>query len=128
MESRGKTVNIILFILYVILSSSGLILFKLGSLNPNIHLHFFGLSLNISVKSIIGIICYGASLIPLFLLWMMIISRSNLTIAMPLSIALVNTLVIVGSCLFLKEKITIIQGIGIFIVIFGVCIMSWGRK
>ena len=116
--------NILLFALYVILSSSGLILFKMGSLNPNLHYHILGLSLNISVKSIIGIFCYGAS----FLLWMLIISRTNLTIAMPLSIALVNTLVIVGSCLFLKEKITLMQGIGIFIVILGVCIMSWGRK
>lgn len=116
--------SIALFALYVILSSSGLILFKLGSLNPNLHYNILGLSLNISVKSIIGILCYGAS----FLLWMFIVSRTNLTIAMPLSIALVNTLVIVGSCLFLKEKITLIQGIGIFVVIFGVCIMSWGRK
>lgn len=115
---------ILLFALYVVLSSSGLILFKIGSLNPNLHFHFFGLTLNISVKSIIGILCYGAS----FLLWMIIISKTNLTIAMPLSIALVNTLVIIGSCLFLKEKITLIQGIGIFIVIFGVSIMSWGRK
>ena len=116
--------NILLFALYVILSSSGLILFKIGSLNPNLHFQILGLTLNISVKSIIGILCYGVS----FLLWMFIISRTNLTIAMPLSIALVNTLVIIGSCLFLKEKITIMQGIGIFIVIFGVCIMSWGRK
>ena len=124
MESRGKIVNIILFIMYVILSSSGLILFKLGTMNPNIHFSIIGFTIDISIKSIIGILCYGIS----FLLWMMIISRSNLTIAMPLSIALVNTLVIVGSCFFLKEKITLIQGIGIFIVIFGVCIMSWGRK
>ena len=116
--------NIILFILYVILSSSGLILFKLGSLNPNLHFGIFGLSIDISIKSIIGIFCYGAR----FLLWLIIVSRTNLTIAMPLSIALVNTLVIVGSCIFLKEEITLVQGIGIFIVVFGVCVMTWGRK
>lgn len=116
--------NIVLFILYVVLSSSGLILFKLGSTNPNINLSVLGLTINLSIKSIIGILCYGCS----FLLWMIIVSRTNLTIAMPLSIAIVNTLVVVGSCLILKEKITVVQGIGIFIIILGVCIMSWGRN
>ena len=117
-------INIILFILYVLLSSSGLILFKLGASNSNIHLTILGLSISFSIKSIIGILCYGFS----FLLWMVIISRMDLTIAMPFSIALVNTLVVVGSCLILKEKLTLNQGIGIFIVIFGVCFMSWGKK
>lgn len=116
--------NIILFLLYVILSSSGLILFKLGSANPNIHLSILGLGISFSIKSLIGILCYGFS----FILWMVIISRMNLTVAMPLSIALVNTLVVIGSCLILKEKITLNQGIGIFVVIIGVCIMSWGKK
>lgn len=116
--------NVLLFILYVILSSSGLILFKLGSVNSNIHLNILSLSINFSIKSIIGILCYGCS----FVLWMIIVSRMNLTIAMPLSIALVNTLVVVGSCTILKEKITLTQGVGIFIIIFGVCVMTWGRK
>lgn len=123
-ERRGKIIMIILFILYVLLSSSGLILFKLGAGNANIHIHLFGLALNFSVKSIIGIICYGCS----FILWMYIVSRMNLTLAMPLSIALVNTLVVIFSLVFLKEKITIIQAVGIFIVIIGVSIMSVGRK
>lgn len=124
MESRKNIMNIILFILYVILSTSGLILFKFGAENANIHLNILGFGINFSIKTLIGIFCYGCS----FLLWMVIISRMNLTVAMPLSIAVVNTLVILGSCLILKEKITLHQGIGIFIVILGVCIMSWGKK
>lgn len=124
MESKVKTMSIMLFILYVILSSSGLILFKLGSSNPDIHINILGITANFSIKSIIGILCYGFS----FLLWMIIVSRMNLTIAMPLSIALVNTLVVIESCLVLKEKITLTQGIGIFIIICGVCIMTFGKK
>lgn len=113
-------INIILFIVYVLLSSSGLILFKLGSLNPNINFSIFSLSIALSVKSIIGILCYGCS----FIIWMVIVSRMNLTLAMPLSVAIVNTLVVLGSCLFLKEKITLVQGIGIFVIIFGVSLIS----
>lgn len=115
---------IIMFICYVFLASSGLILFKLGSTNSNLTLNIFGLSINYSIKMILGLLCYGFS----FILWMLIVSKMNLTIAMPLSVAIVNTLVVVGSCLILKEKITFMQGIGIFIVVFGVCIMTGGRK
>lgn len=120
MQKRGNYMNIILFIIYVILSSSGLVLFKLGVNNQNIHLTLFGLSLSFSIKMLLGIICYGLS----FLLWLYLVSKLNLTIAMPLSVALVNTLVVVESCVFLNEKITLIQGIGIFIVIFGVSLIS----
>ena len=69
---------------------------------------------------ILGLVCYGCS----FILWMLIVSKMNLTIAMPLSVAFVNTLVLVESCMFLKEKITLLQGIGIFIIIFGVSLIS----
>ena len=115
---------VIMFVFYVLLASSGLILFKLGNTNSNLTLSLFGFKINYSIKMILGLLCYGCS----FILWMMIVSKSNLTIAMPLSVALVNTLVIVESCLILKEKITLTQGIGIFIVILGVCIMTFGKK
>lgn len=111
---------VIMFTYYVLLASSGLILFKLGSANSNLTLNLFGLSINYSIKMILGLVCYGCS----FILWMLIVSKMNLTIAMPLSVALVNTLVLVGSCVFLKEKITLLQGIGIFIIIFGVSLIS----
>lgn len=113
-------INILLFFIYVILSSTGLILFKLGAINPNINFSIFNLSLNFSLKSIIGILCYGAS----FIIWMIIVSRINLTIAMPLSVAIVNTLVVIESCIFLKEKITLVQIIGIFVIILGVSLIS----
>lgn len=116
--------NVIIFIIYVLLSSSGLILFKLGALNPNINFNILGLDLALSIKSIIGILCYGFS----FVLWMIIVSRMNLTLAMPLSVAVVNTLVIIGSCFVLNEKVTSLQGIGIFIVILGVMLMTGGKK
>lgn len=115
---------IIMFICYVLLASSGLILFKLGSNNSNLTLDIFGLTINYSIKMILGILCYGFS----FILWILIVSRVNLTIAMPLSVAIVNTLVVVGSCLILKEKITLTQGIGIFIIVLGVCVMTGGKK
>lgn len=110
----------LMFILYVFLASSGLVLFKLGSTDSNLTLNIFNFTLHYSIKMILGMFCYGCS----FILWMLIVSKMNLTIAMPLSVALVNTLVIIESCLVLKEKITLTQGIGIVIVLVGVMIMT----
>ncbi len=124
MERRTKMSILLLFILYVVLASSGLVLFKLGNANAMVHLNILGIAVSFSWKMIIGICCYGCS----FLLWLYIVSHMNLTIAMPMSVALVNTLVVVESCLVLKEKLTLNQGIGIFIIIVGVMIMTWGRK
>ena len=115
---------VLLFILYVLLASSGLILFKLGSINPNINLDILSFHISFSIKSLIGMFCYGCS----FILWLIIVSRMNLTVAMPLSVAIVKTLVVVGSCIFLKERISLTQGIGIFIILSGVMILTSGTK
>lgn len=124
MERRNKKLKlVILFILYVVLASSGLILFKLGATN-SVSVKILNFSINFSWKMLIGIMCYGCS----FLLWLYIVSKMNLTFAMPLSVALVNTLVVLESCLIIKEKITLTQGIGILVVIVGVCIMTYGRN
>lgn len=111
---------IVMFTAYVLLASTGLILFKLGNSNCNLSVRLFGFAIAFSVEMVIGLLCYGCS----FLLWMVIVSKTNLTIAMPLSVALVNTLVVLESCLFLKERIGFMQGMGIFAIILGVCLMT----
>lgn len=120
MKGKNNMIIYLLFIAYIILSSTGLVIFKLGT--TGLGFQIFGF--NITLKMIIGIICYGAS----FLLWLYIVSKVNLTIAMPLSVAFVNTLVVVESCLILKEKITLQQTIGIFLIIIGVMVMTGNIK
>lgn len=117
---KGNNRMIILFILYVVLASSGLILFKIGNTNANFHITLLNFKIDFSISMIIGILCYGFS----FLLWLFIVSKMNLTLAMPLSVALVNTLVVIESLIILKEKISFIQGIGIITIIAGVIIIT----
>ena len=124
MRRGNKMKLIIMFVCYVLLASSGLVLFKMGSSNANLTLNLFGITINYSLKMLLGLFCYGFS----FILWMLIVSKMNLTIAMPLSVAIVNTLIVVESCLLLKEKINMTQGIGIFVIIIGVCVMMFGGK
>ena len=123
---KKREVNMVivgLFILYCLLASSGLILFKLGSSNSNLVLNIFGMQIHYSIKMILGLMCYAFS----FVLWMYLVSKLNLTIAMPLNVAIVNTLVTVGSFLLLTEQVTPAQLIGIIVVIFGVCLITYKR-
>ena len=51
MMKRGNKMNvIIMFAFYVVLASSGLILFKLGANNSNLQIRIFGLTINYSIK------------------------------------------------------------------------------
>lgn len=113
---------IFLLLLYVVLSSMGLIIFKMGTTANSFSLNLFGFNLCLSWQMILGVICYGLS----FLLWLYIVSKNNLTYIYPVSIALINIFIVVGSLTLLKENITFMQGIGIIIVIIGVVLMKWG--
>ena len=121
MKGINKRMIYVLFIIYVLFSASGLVLFKSGAEESAV-LSIFGFS--ITFKMILGIVFYGVS----FLLWLYIVIKLNLTFAMPLSVALVNLLVIIESCLILKEKVSVKQGIGIFIILIGVIIVTGGKN
>lgn len=126
MNSRKKNKGMIpiLFIIYVCLSAGGLILFKLGSNDMSVQITSQLFSVQFSWKMLLGILCYGCS----FLLWLFIVSKMNLSVAMPLSVGLVNVLVLLGSSYFLKESISISQWIGVGVIIMGLAIINMGGK
>lgn len=105
----------VLFLLYVILASSGLILFKLGSNGININF-IKGLNISINWISLLGILCYMIS----FILWLVIVSKSKLTWAFPLSVALINTIIFVTSAIIFKETISTVQIVGVILISIGV--------
>lgn len=122
MERRINYMAIFLLLLYVVLSSMGLILFKMGTTANGFVLNLFGLNLHLSWQMIVGVLCYGFS----FLLWLYIVGKNNLTYIYPVSIALINIFIVVGSLVLLHENITFMQGIGIVVVVLGVVLMKWG--
>jgi len=109
----------LLFTIYVILASSGLLLFKLGS-SKTIISFMKGFSISISWTSLIGILCYMAS----FVLWLVIVSKVKLTWAFPLSVALINTIIFIGSSILFKETITWVQILGAVLISFGVGLLG----
>ena len=90
--TTSKMVLVVLFAVYALLSTGGLVLFKLGGQDAALQLGRTGFSLTLSWKMLLGIFCYLCS----FLLWLVIVSRTQLTFAMPLSVGVVNTLVFLG--------------------------------
>ncbi|RSU07891.1 hypothetical protein CBF30_01235 [Vagococcus entomophilus] len=110
----------ILFIIYVVLSSLGLILFKMGSKSLSILFQGHLFTASLSLTMIAGIICYLVS----FLLWLVIVNKSQLSYIYPMSIAFINIAILLGSHFFLGEPISIRGVIGIIVIIVGIIIMK----
>lgn len=111
-----------LFVLYVCLSAGGLLLFKWGSADINVNVTSAFFSIRFSWKMLLGILCYGCS----FLLWLYIVTQMNLSWAMPLSVGVVNLLVLLGASLLLKETITPLQWIGVMVIVIGLALINAG--
>lgn len=60
-----------------------------------------------------------------FLLWVVVLSRIKLNIAYPIVTALNMSLVVLGSYFFFKENLSLVQLIGILIIVFGIFLVSW---
>ena len=112
----------LLFIVYVILSSSGIILFKLGSAELSIKMVSNQLNMNVPMMSILGLMCYLIS----FILWMIIISKSDVSFIVPLGLGLTNVLILVGSMVVLKEEINLYGIIGIVLILGGTILINKG--
>jgi drug/metabolite transporter (DMT)-like permease len=123
-ENKGTKVNqrmIILLAIYISLSVLGLIPFKLGA-NRGISLTATGgaLGLRISWISIIGLCCYILS----FILYMVIISKANLSYIYPISVGLCYIFVLAASYLVLKEKASLWSIIGTGFILIGIIIIN----
>lgn len=109
-----------IFILYVILSTSGLVLFKLGSSSLTMSIQKSIFSMQLPLLSLLGLVCYLIS----FVLWMYIISKSDISFVVPLGVALTNLAVLFSSYYFLKEEISVTTIIGALIIVLGVVVIN----
>lgn len=113
----------ILFLLYVLLSTSGLILVKLGSQATSFQISSTVFSFSMSFLSLLGFSCYLLS----FLLWMMIISKSNISYIVPLGVAFTNVAVLIGSKFILHEPVNVGTIIGTLVIIAGIAIIQFAN-
>lgn len=125
MKRGVSKMGILLVALYLVLTVSGLILYKLGankdflfSLNNGVF------QVKLSLISIIGLLCYLCS----FLIYMLVLPKFDLTYIMPVTSAVTYISVYVLSVMVLKETIQVYGIVGSIIILIGVIIMNMGGK
>jgi drug/metabolite transporter (DMT)-like permease len=80
----------------------------------------FSSELSIWAGTLFGIFLYGTS----FLAWLFILSRYQVSFAYPVTVGLTLALTVGGAVLLLKETITPIQLLGIFLLVIAIFLIS----
>lgn len=116
--------QIILLIAYILSTSSGLILLKLGT-TDGLPIAFVenAVKFNLNFYSILGIILYGFS----FLLYIYLISKFDLGFIIPITTALVYILIFAASFIIFKEAFTMMKIAAISLIIFGVILLNFNK-
>lgn len=113
---------IILIAAYVIATSMGLIFIKLGSTSgAPVAIIEHALKFNINFFTVAGVLLYGLS----FILYTYLISKFDLGYIIPVTTALVYSLIFVASYLIFHETFTIIKIAAISLIIFGVILLNF---
>ncbi|MBC5786872.1 MULTISPECIES: hypothetical protein [Clostridiaceae] len=110
--------------LYILLSCSGLVLFKLGSqtgISLGVSSGIF--SFKISLISIFGMLCYISS----FLIYLVLVSKFDLSKIYPITTGIIFIGVMVASVLFLHESVSWVQILASGLILIGVVLLSLKR-
>lgn len=114
----------LLIILYVIATSLALIVLKLGT-KSGAPIQFIDgkLHFNVSAYAVAGVALYGIS----FLLYVYLISKYDLGYIIPLTTALVYTVIFTASFFVFNEVFTVLKIMGIVLIIGGILLINTGK-
>jgi len=114
----------LLLIAYVLATSFGLVLIKLGTVSGlPIEIVAGSLKFNINPSIVAGIVLYGLS----FVLYIYLISKFELGFIIPLTTALVYSLIFIASFFIFHEVFTIMKIAAISMIILGVIILNLSK-
>ena len=115
-------IKYVLSLFYLVFTTLGITFMKIGG--NSISLSFNkGINFKIGHITLLGFICYFIS----FILWQKVLTYFNLSYIVPIMTGLSQIIIIIISILVLKEHISLINGIGILVIIVGVILVSVGR-
>lgn len=119
-DYKGRK-TMVLIILYVLISTGGLILLKIGATHEfNMTLSREGVGIKVNWQIILGILLYICS----FLVSLTAMRRINLSIFYPISSGLGYVVICLISYLVLKETISLRQFVGMIIILIGVVVIN----
>lgn len=116
-----KKMQVILIVVYLILTISGLVLMKLGGNPGTVSMAEGDINVGISPVSLIGFICYIGS----FFLYTRLVVMFDLSYITPLCTGIVQVMTLIASKFIFKESFTTQGIIGAAIIIFGIILMNW---
>lgn len=120
-KGAHKMINIILIVVYIILTIAGVVLFKLGTQKDFLVSIATGVfTLKISLMSIIGLVCYLCS----FLMYMLLISKFDLTYIVPVTTGIVQVATFVLAIMIFKESVTISKVVATGLILMGVILLN----
>lgn len=122
-KGRSNMMKIILVIIYLILTISGLILMKKGGNSGTLAIENGNASFVINLISFAGLFCYLFS----FLLFTKIVIMFDLSYIMPICTGIVQVISLIASKIVFKENISIYGIIGASLVIAGIIVMNLKR-
>lgn len=107
--------------LFVLLTSSALIVLKLG-MNAGAPVEFADgrAHFNITQYTVLGVLLYGCS----FLVYMYLLSKYDLGYIIPLTTALVYVIIFTASFIIFKEVFTALKIIGISLIVIGLIFLN----
>lgn len=115
--------KIVLIIIYLLLSMSGLIFMKLGGNTGSFSTINGDINFAINKISLLGFICYIGS----FLLYTKMVVIFDLSYITPICTGIVQVLTLIASKVIFKENITTQGILGASIIIIGLIIMNMKR-
>ncbi|PRR83047.1 EamA family transporter [Clostridium vincentii] len=117
-------VNYILIGVYMVLTVSGVILFKLGvEKEPLVSISIGMSSFKISFISILGLLSYVCS----FLMYMFLISKFDLTYIVPVTTGVISVATFILAVLIFKETLTLSKIAGSILILLGVAIINFKK-
>lgn len=114
----------ILLLVYIFCSAFGMVLIKSGGQTTGLNIDKVGLGMQFSWVFILGAILYILS----FLLWMVILQKFPLTYISPVSYGILFVVTAIVSYFVLKETLSLMQILGIAMIIGGVIVSTIGKK
>lgn len=115
--------NILLIILYLFFTVTGLILLKIGGQDFSFFMENGKMNLTLPWKFLLGFISYVCS----FFIWTFILQKYDLTFMYPILVGLAYVMVLVAGVVILNEKLTIYNIVGSAVILLGVVLMNIRR-
>ena len=113
----------ILFLIYILISVTGMALIKSGGTASSLSLREGMLGLSVNIKYLIGMATYATS----FMLYLIVLPRFDLSIFGPMAGSSIIVLSVLAGALIFGEKLDFWHILGVVLIIGGIFLINFKR-